>query len=132
METATEGKNLSVNINDFHLSYDDVGEGSEPIIFLHGFPFGKTMWQDQVDFLQSSCRLITCDIRGFGQSTDEKTTLSIELFADDLIQFMNKLKIEKAIVCGLSMGGYIALNAIKRYPERFDALILCDTQSVAD
>jgi len=132
METLTKGYNLTINLNDFHLSYDDVGEGSTPIICLHGYPFDKTMWQGQLDFLKSSNRIIACDIRGFGKSTDEKSHLSIDLFSEDLIAFMDKLKINKAIVCGLSMGGFIALNALKRFPNRFEALILCDTQCIAD
>jgi pimeloyl-ACP methyl ester carboxylesterase len=132
METITKGYDLTIPVNNFHLSYDDVGEGIVPIIFLHGFPFNKTMWQGQLDFLKSSYRLIPCDIRGFGKSMDEKSPLSIDLFADDLIQFMDKLSIDKAIVCGLSMGGFIALNAMKRFPERLEALILCDTQCIAD
>jgi 3-oxoadipate enol-lactonase len=132
METETKGYNLSIPVNNFHLSYDDVGEGFIPIIFLHGYPFDKTMWQGQVDFLKSSYRLIPYDIRGFGKSTDEKSPLSMDLFGEDLIQFMDKLNIDKAIICGLSMGGYIALNAMERFPERFEALILCDTQCIAD
>ncbi|MBK6266057.1 alpha/beta hydrolase [Marivirga sp. S37H4] len=132
METEIKGYDLTIPVNNFHLSYDDVGEGAVPVIFLHGYPFDKTMWQIQLDFLNSSHRLIACDIRGFGKSTDEESPLSIDLFADDLIQFMDKLSIDKAILCGLSMGGFIALNAMKRFPARFEALILCDTQCVAD
>lgn len=132
MKQKFKGYNLSVSVNDFDLSYDDVGEGSIPVIFLHGFPFDKTMWKFQLEFLKLTYRLISCDIRGFGKSTDEYSPLSIDLFADDLIRFMDKLKIEKAIVCGLSMGGYIALNALKRFPARFEGLVLCDTQCIAD
>ena len=132
METETKGYDLTIPVNNFHLSYDDVGEGNIPIIFLHGYPFDKTMWQLQLDFLKPSYRLISCDIRGFGKSTDEESSLSIDLFADDLIQFMDKLNIDKAIVCGLSMGGFITLNAMKRFPDRFEALVLCDTQCIAD
>lgn len=132
MKTLTKGYDLSIRLNDFHLSYDDVGEGSTPIICLHGFPFDKTMWQGQLDFLKSSNRIIACDIRGFGKSTDEESHLSIDLFSEDLIAFMDKLNIDKAIVCGLSMGGFIALNALKRFKNRFTALILCDTQCIGD
>lgn len=131
-QTIAKGCNLSINVNNFDLSYDDIGEGLVPIIFLHGYPFDKSMWRPQIDFFKSKNRLIPCDIRGFGKSTDEKTSLSIDLFADDLIKFMDKLGIEKTVICGLSMGGFIALNAIKRYPDRFEALILCDTQCIAD
>ena len=132
METETKGYNLTINVNNFNLSYDDVGDGSIPIIFLHGYPFDKTMWQGQLDFFEPYYRLIACDIRGFGKSTDEESRLSIDLFADDLIKFMDKLHLEKAIICGLSMGGFITLNAMKRFPGRFEALILCDTQCIAD
>lgn len=58
--------------------------------------------------------------------------LSIDLFGEDLIALMDKLGIDKAIVCGLSMGGYIALNVQQRFPDRFEAMVLCDTQCIAD
>ncbi|HEY6143574.1 MAG TPA: alpha/beta hydrolase [Flavobacterium sp.] len=132
MKTDKNGYDLTIEVNDFTLSYDDVGEGRVPIIFLHGFPFDKTMWKGQIDFLKTTYRLIACDMRGFGKSTDEKSPLSMGLFVDDLIAFMDKLEIKNAIICGLSMGGYVAQNAVKRFPDRFEALILCDTQCIAD
>ncbi len=132
MELENSYQNLLTEVNNCSFSYNDVGEGSIPILFLHGFPFDKSMWKGQLDFLKSSNRLIAIDIRGFGKSTDEKTPLTIDLFSDDLVSFMDKLNITKAIICGLSMGGFIALNAIKRFPERFEALILCDTNCMAD
>ena len=54
METVIKGYNLTVDVNNFKLSYDDVGEGSIPIIFLHGYPFDKTMWELQLKFLKST------------------------------------------------------------------------------
>lgn len=131
-ETEVKGYNLTTIVNNFNLAYDDVGEGRIPVILLHGFPFDKTMWHVQLDYLKSSFRLIACDIRGFGKSVDEESSLSMDLFADDLVKFMDNLSIDKAVICGLSMGGFIALNAMKRFPERFEALILCDTQCIAD
>lgn len=132
MKTATKGYDLKVNVNNIDLWYNDFGEGPIPIVFLHGFPFDKTMWQEQLDFLKTTHRVIACDIRGFGKSIDEESHLSMDLFANDLLLFIDKLGLEKVILCGLSMGGYIALNAIKRFSNRFEALILCDTQCIAD
>lgn len=132
MHTETKGYDLTIPVNDFNLSYDDLGEAGIPVIFLHGYPFSKAMWKQQLEFLQATNRVIACDVRGFGKSTYEQSSLSIDLFADDLLTFMYKLHIEKAIICGLSMGGYIALNAMKRFPGHFEALILCDTQCIAD
>ena len=102
------------------------------IIFIHGFPFNKSMWNLQVEALKDKYRVITYDIRGHGKSDAGNEVFTIDLFVNDLINLMDALKIDNAILCGLSMGGYIALNAMAKYQERFDALILCDTQCIAD
>ena len=132
MELNNSYQNLLIEINNISISYNEAGNGNIPVIFLHGFPFDKSMWMGQLDSLKSSMRVIAYDIRGFGESKDEISPLSIKLFSEDLLLFMDKLNIEKAIICGLSMGGYIVLNAVERFPERFAALILCDTQCIAD
>ena len=119
-------------LNDFTTCYNDLGTGSVPVIFIHGFPFDKSSWHPQMEFLSDKFRVISYDIRGFGKSTAETQIESIHQFADDLINFMDALNINKAIVCGLSMGGYILLNAISLYPERFYAIVLSDTQCIAD
>ena len=90
------------------------------------------MWNDQMEVLTENFRVISYDIRGFGNSEAGTSDFTIELFVSDLLGLMDALKIEKAMLCGLSMGGYIALNAIENYPKRFTALILCDTNCVAD
>lgn len=128
----SRGNDLFIDVNDIKVCYDDCGKGETPIIFIHGFPFDKLMWQPQLDLFGKNYRVIAYDIRGFGKSTIGKAQGSINLFADDLVNFMDGLEIKKAIVCGLSMGGYILLNAIIRYPQRFDAIILSDTQCIAD
>lgn len=132
MELDNTYQNLKIEVNNIIISYNDVGEGKVPILFLHGFPFDKSMWKIQMDNLKATNRVIAIDIRGFGESLDETTPLSIDIFGNDIIEFMNKLKIDKAIVCGLSMGGYIALNIIEKFRGRFVGLILCDTQCIAD
>jgi 3-oxoadipate enol-lactonase len=122
-----------ININNISVSYTDEGrKDSSFIIFIHGFPFNKSMWNSQVASLKDNYRPITYDIRGHGHSTAGNEVFSIDLFVNDLISFMDTLKIDKAILCGLSMGGYIALNAIGKHNDRFDALILSDTQCMAD
>jgi pimeloyl-ACP methyl ester carboxylesterase len=124
-------KEHRIHVNGITISYDDKGKGM-PIIFIHGFPFNKSAWQPQLEYLQKFYRVIAYDIRGFGNSTLGDEVTSIDLFATDLVQFMDALKIQKAIVCGLSMGGYILMNAVSRFPDRFEAIILSDTQCGAD
>ena len=132
LESENSIREIYIKINDFKISYNDVGDGTVPIIFLHGFPFDKSMWKAQLEHLKENNRVIALDFRGFGKSIDENTPLSMELFTEDLILFMEELNIERAVICGLSLGAFVALDAIKRFPERFDALILCDTQCIAD
>lgn len=132
MEHKTAFQSLLTEVNDITISYNDVGEGTIPIIFLHGFPFDKSMWNGQLECLKATNRVIALDLRGFGKTINQNSILSIDLLAQDVVAFMDKLKIEKAIICGLSMGGYIALNLMKNFPNRFEALILCDTQCGAD
>lgn len=126
------GTDIYIKVNNVRVCYNDSGDSEIPILFIHGFPFNKDSWQPQVDFLRERHRVITYDIRGFGKSElgDEET--SIIQCADDLIGLMDALEIPKAIVCGLSMGGYILMNAVHRYPDRFEGLILADTQCNAD
>jgi 3-oxoadipate enol-lactonase len=127
------GNDIKVIVNNVTVSHNDEGPNNAPvIIFIHGFPFNKSMWNLQVEALKDKYRVISYDIRGHGKSDAGNEVFTIDLFVNDLINLMDALKIDNAILCGLSMGGYIALNAMEKYHERFNALILSDTQCIAD
>jgi pimeloyl-ACP methyl ester carboxylesterase len=127
---------MKATINNCLHRYIDVGSPSSvPVIFIHGFPFSHRMWNfpgGQVEALSATNRVIAYDIRGHGESEVGTGHYSIELFVDDLYALMDHLSIPKAILCGLSMGGYIALRAVERNPERVLGLVLCDTKSEGD
>lgn len=126
-------KSLTITANNQTVSYIDEGlVNASSIILIHGFPLNKAMWNKQVGELKENYRVIAYDIRGHGNSDAGDYDFSIEFFVNDLLRLMDALKIDKTILCGLSMGGYIALNAIENYPERFNALVLCDTNCAAD
>jgi len=126
-------KSLTITINNLTVSFIDEGPTNSPtIIFIHGFPLNKLMWEKQIEILKENYRVIVYDIRGHGNTDVGNDSFSIELFVNDLLSLMDTLKIDKTILCGFSMGGYIALNAIENYPERFNALLLCDTNCAAD
>lgn len=128
-----KGNNLSITIKNLVVSYNDHGPDDAPvIIFIHGFPFNKSSWDKQMDALKEDFRVIAYDVRGHGNSEAGLGDFFIELFVKDLFSLMDKLNINKATLCGLSMGGYIALSAIEKCPERIESLILSDTQCVAD
>jgi len=128
-----EGINLQAELNGLAVNYTDLGpDNAQVLLFVHGFPFSTSMWQAQMDAFQQDYRVIAYDVRGHGKSEAGQEPYSIELFANDLLAFMDVLKIDKVTLCGLSMGGYIALSTISAAPNRFDALILCDTTCNAD
>lgn len=128
-----KGKNLKISVNNLSVSYSDDGPiAATVLLFIHGFPFNKSMWEMQIAALKADYRVIAYDIRGHGDSDPGNENFSIDLFTNDLLFFMDALNLEKPILCGLSMGGYIALNAIDKFPNHFKALILSDTQCAAD
>ncbi len=127
---------MKATINNSLMRYIDVGSQSAvPVIFIHGFPFSHKMWNfpgGQVEALTASNRIIAYDLRGHGESEVGTGHYAIELFVDDLFLLMDHLNIPKAVLCGLSMGGYIALRAVERNPDRIIGLVLADTKSEAD
>jgi 3-oxoadipate enol-lactonase len=124
---------MLTNLSGLTQYYDDKGpKNGVPIIFIHGFPFDSSTWQSQVNVIPERFRTITYDVRGHGQSEAGPTPYSLEFFVDDLFALIKKLELDQPILCGLSMGGYIALRAFERWPALFRALILCDTRSEGD
>ncbi len=103
-----------------------------PALFIHGFPFDHNMWNHQISKFSSDYLCITYDIRGLGNSNPGDGQYTIESFVDDLEMVMNEMNINKAVLCGFSMGGYISLRAVERMESRFEGLILCDTKASAD
>lgn len=124
---------MKVNINGITINYTERGlPQGLPVVFIHGFPFSHLMWEPQMKALPNEYRAITYDVRGHGESDVGDGQYSIEFFVDDFVGLLDFLVIQKAVVCGLSMGGYIALRAVERHPDRFQGLILCNTRSEAD
>jgi pimeloyl-ACP methyl ester carboxylesterase len=117
-------------VGDTEIAFDDIGSGF-PIVFLHGFPLNRTMWEPQVTALVSEFRCITIDMRGFGGST-VSPPFTMDRYADDVVAVLDTLGIERAVVVGLSMGGYVAFAMWRRHKHRIRALVLADTRAVAD
>lgn len=117
--------------NGIHIvEYENDGP---PLIFVHAFPLCHRMWDKQAEYFKDKYRVILYDVRGLGYSTDIKShQYMMEQFSDDLLSVMDFLNIAKAHVCGLSMGGYIALRTLVSHPERFNSIILADTRAEKD
>ena len=123
-------KNAFINGN--MIAYDDVGTGPA-VMLIHGFPLNRSMWRPQLgDLVAAGYRVITPDLRGFGESDVPDGTYSMDLFSDDLVGLLDHLEIEQAVVAGMSMGGYVLFNLLVRYPERISGAVFVVTRSVAD
>jgi len=120
-------------INGIEVNFVDVSApNASAVVLIHGFPFSHEMWTPQIQALQKQYRIVAYDLRGHGSSGVGDGQYMLEFFVDDLLALLDYLKIERALLCGLSMGGYIALRMVERNPERVGALILADTQAKAD
>jgi 3-oxoadipate enol-lactonase len=104
-----------------------------PLVLLHGFPLSREMWAEQLASIGSLYRVIAPDLRGHGQSESPDGAYTMDEMADDVLELLDRLEVRGPIVLGgLSMGGYVALSLVLRYPERVCGLILCDTRAAAD
>src|SRR5512144_1307135 len=114
-----------------NLAYEEHGEGT-PVILTHGFPLNRSIWYPVVPKLSEKVHLILPDLRGHGQSPVPEGVYSMRLLAEDLRALMDQLNIEKVVLAGHSMGGYVSLAFARAYPGRLAGLALVATQAAAD
>ena len=112
--------------------FESGNSGSLPVLFIHGFPFDHNMWHKQIEELSSRYYCISYDIRGLGESSAGDGQYTMESFVDDISEIITELELDKPVLCGLSMGGYISLRAVEKNEVKFRGLILCDTKPEAD
>ena len=118
-------------INGRKLAFIDSGRGA-PLLLVHGWPLDHSMWDGQIEGLSARHRVIAPDLCGFGQSGVGGDIVAMWQYADDLAALLDFLKIDKAVYCGLSMGGYIAFEFWRRHAKLLGGLILCDTRAAGD
>lgn len=110
------------------MSYIDTGGDKQVLVFLHGLSSRKESWFKQ-ESLSNHFRLIIPDLRGHGDSEIEDN-ITMKTFSQDVINLLHKLKIKKASFCGLSLGGIVVQEILKRKPSIVDSIILSNTVSI--
>src|SRR6476620_3719717 len=120
-----------IRVDDIQLAYTDAGLG-QAVVLLHGYPFNRSLWNEQAAALSNSYRVITPDLRGLGESDASPGAATMNRMAQDVAELLDRLEISRAIIGGLSMGGYVALAFYNQFPSRVRALILADTRAQAD
>jgi 3-oxoadipate enol-lactonase len=113
------------------LAYDDAGpDAGIPLLLVHGHPFDRSMWAPQLARFSAERRVVVPDLRGYGASPG--AVPDWQAFADDLGTLLDALRVPRAVVAGLSMGGQIALDLWARYPQRVAGLLLADTTAAGE
>lgn len=130
---------MKLLINGCHIGFDYFGsqgakpiQETPPIVLIHGLGLDRTIWHPMASAHLSDFDVILPDVRGHGESDAPTGTYSMSLLADDLAHLLQTLDVKKAIVCGHSMGGYIALAFASQYPDRLAGLGLITTNANAD
>jgi pimeloyl-ACP methyl ester carboxylesterase len=114
------------------MAYTDRGNGL-PIVFIHGYPLNRYLWEPQTEALSDTMRVLAPDLRGHGESQAVPGPYSMGMFANDLNAFLDALQINQpVVVCGLSMGGYVTFEFHRKYAHRMAGLILTATRATAD
>ncbi len=124
---------MDVNVNGVRMMVRERGEGDgQTLLLVHGFPLDSRMWREQLSGLARYTRVIAPDLRGHGLSDASQRPSSMDQHADDLAALLDRLDVKKAIVAGLSMGGYVTLALWRRHPERVAGIALVDTRAEPD
>ena len=127
---SSSGETLRLTVNGVSLAVEVRGEGPA-VLFVHGYPLNRTLWQHQVGAL-TGFRRIAPDLRGLGLSDAPDLGYSMATYADDLAALLDALHADQVVICGLSMGGYVALEFARRYRSRLRGLVLMSTRAEAD
>jgi len=117
-------------VNGVGLALDTAGAGPA-VLFIHGYPLDRSLWRHQLEQLHGYHR-IAPDLRGMGRSDAPDLGYSIATYADDLAALLDAMGIDEAVLCGISLGGYIALECARRWRRRIRGLVLMDTRAEAD
>lgn len=119
-----------ITVNGVNIAVEVRGEGPA-ILFIHGYPLDRTIWRQQIDGLEGF-RRIAPDLRGMGQSDAPDLGYSMSIYAADLAALLDVLGVDEVVLCGLSMGGYVAFEFLRQWRSRVRGLVLMDTRADAD
>jgi 3-oxoadipate enol-lactonase len=119
--------------NGVTMSWREAGDGPGTLVLVHGFPFHSAAWRPQLESPVPGWRIIAPDLRGFGGSGPVPGhRLPMDMLGADVIALLQHLAVTSVVLCGHSMGGYVAFAMLRRAPQLIRALVLSDTRATAD
>ena len=115
------------------MSYRDLGEGSgDPLVLLHAFPLNGRMFEPQMAAFSGGRRVVAPDLPGFGRSPRTPAQPDVHYYAEGLLSLLDRLHFGRVVLGGVSMGGYVAFEFMRLFPERVSALVLANTRPEPD
>jgi 3-oxoadipate enol-lactonase len=105
---------------------------TDALLLLHGFPLDGTMWDPQVESLSGSIQVLAPSLPGFGSQPGVGRVMTMDLAARRCLEALDSAGVDRAVVCGISMGGYVAFEMWRQARERFAGLVLANTRAPAD
>jgi pimeloyl-ACP methyl ester carboxylesterase len=123
---------MRAQIAGFETGFAVTASKRTPVVLMHGFPLDRTIWWRQARGLPGGYSVIAPDLRGFGRSQTRPGPSSIDAYAQDVADLLDHLRVDDAVIGGVSMGGYVALAFARHFPNRVRALVLVATRAGAD
>jgi pimeloyl-ACP methyl ester carboxylesterase len=115
------------------MSYRELGEGpGDPVFLLHAFPLNGRMFEPQLEVLSEERRVVAPDYPGFGRTPRTPAQPDVRYYAEAVRRLLDRLGIERVVLGGVSMGGYVAFGCLRLFPERVSGLILSNTRPEPD
>ncbi len=122
---------MKIQLKQIAMEVETLGTG-KPIVLLHGLGLNHSIWQNIAGLYKEQAQFILPDLRGHGGSELGAADGTIEQYADDIVELIDKLGLEKVVLGGHSMGGYVALALAEKYPERLAGLVMIATNAGED
>jgi 3-oxoadipate enol-lactonase len=113
------------------MSYRALGEG-DPLVLLHAFPLNGRMFESQMKAFSGSYRVVAPDYPGFGRSPRSPAQPDVHYYAEVVRSLLDRMHLERVILGGVSMGGYVAFECMRLFPERVSSLVLANTRPEPD
>lgn len=123
---STEPDNIAISSDGTNIYFDHKGQGGPAIVFVHGFSVTRKYWNYQLEYFSNKYKTVSIDLAGFGESGNSRTDWTVPAMGQDVVAVIKKLKLNKVILIGHSMGGPVIVETTKSIPDKIVGLVPVD------